>query len=166
MSLSYPTAQRMLGIHKWAFALGLEGWCQWCKLMGVGAAKEVEVGVERLKPLKRVSTLDFKGYWRWIMGGGDYWGHWGRDWQVTERWSACCVSDCETNKTNPKITLSKLASSIDRQYACASTICISDPLCEECHWGDLSKYNTIQTLLYNQDMHNQLLSKLASKSNC
>ena len=27
-------------------------------------------------------------------------------------------------------------------------------------------YNTIQTLLYNQRMYNQLLSKLASKSNC
>ena len=81
------------------------------------------------------------------------------------RWSPCCVSDYETNKTNPKVTLSKLASSIGRQYACASTICISDPLCEKCRWGDLSKYNTIQTLLYIQEMHNWLLSKLASKSN-
>jgi len=62
------------------------------------------------------------------------------------RWSACCVNDCETNKTNPKVTLSKLASSIGRQYACTSTIYISDPLCEECCWGDSSKYNTIQTL--------------------
>jgi len=31
-----------------------------------------------------------------------------------KQYSACCVSDCETNKTNPKVTLSKLASSIGR----------------------------------------------------
>jgi len=104
-------------------------------------------------------------FWSWTgleTGPSSTSPQWGQSW---DRWSACCVSDCETNKTNPKVTLSKLASTIGRQYACASTICISDPLCEECRWGDSSKYNTIQTLLYNQGMHNQLLSKLASKSN-
>jgi len=40
--------------------------------MGVGAAMEVEVGVERSKPSKQVSPLDFEGYWRWIMGSRDY----------------------------------------------------------------------------------------------
>ena len=33
---------------------------------------------------------------------------------LVDCWSACCVSDCETNNTNPNVTLSKLAS-LDRQ---------------------------------------------------